>query len=151
MVVQAPDVFAQKTKASTERNARKKANKEKKRQAQIEASAGQQYDIPSRSGWTKAGPMVNGVWTETEEFPKGTGKWEDDPWAKAAVKTPAELLKEQIDENLKLWPWRQTVPRKLVTLVSHLSFFSALSILHLVEEIGNTDYSKGSISHQQLA
>jgi hypothetical protein len=115
--------FERKTAFRNDRNARKKANKKAGRMKQLDAVV--------LSGGGGLGPNgeypVHGRLTETgweTSFPKPahiSTKWEDDPWAKATVKTLEELEKEKIDEDLKYWPWWQTVPRKLVTLVSLLA------------------------------
>ena len=78
-------------------------------------------DLGPNGEWPIFGPMQkNGGWQVSYITPKHTSKeWKDDPSAKAAVKTQSQLQKESIDEKLQYWPWRQTVPRRLVTLVSN--------------------------------
>lgn len=61
--------------------------------------------------------------------------------------TPPKTAEEVIKRNLKNWPWGQTVPRKLLTLVSS-SLLSGISILHLVQGDGNAERPTGSISPQ---
>ena len=67
------------------------------------------------------GPIdPNFTWGQVEPEtarPKEELKWEDDVFNKANQKTPAQIEKEHIEDKLKYWPWRQTVPRELVTLV----------------------------------
>ena len=67
------------------------------------------------------GPIdPNLTWGHVEPEPAGPKeepKWEDDAFNKANRKTPAQIEKERIEEKLQYWPWRQTVPRELVTLV----------------------------------
>jgi hypothetical protein len=67
------------------------------------------------------GPIdPNFTWDHVEPGlagPKEEPKWEDDAFNKANQKTPAQIEKERIEEKLQYWPWRQAVPRELVTLV----------------------------------
>jgi hypothetical protein len=118
-----PALFVEKTRLNKERKARKRANKYEAYMARIDAIPA--APLGPQGQWPIFGPMkvVNGKavggfsvrYAPVKEF---SGKWEDDPYAKASIKTPEQIEKEAIEERLKYWPWRQTVPRNLVTLVS---------------------------------
>jgi hypothetical protein len=55
--------------------------------------------------------------------------WKNDIFHKP--RTLEEAEKDAIEEKLKYWPWRQQVPRNLVTLVSHFALFLDVMILQL--------------------
>jgi hypothetical protein len=52
----------------------------------------------------------------TAKANEGANTWDTMPGPKIPEKSPEEIRKEQMLENLKNWPWRG-VPKKLVTLV----------------------------------
>jgi hypothetical protein len=65
-------------------------------------------------------------WVQPEPvFPKELPKWEDDESNKAHQKSPDQLKYERMMEKLQFWPYRQTVPRGLVTLVSPQSLVAS--------------------------
>lgn len=118
----------EKSRRNNERNKRKAENKKNKHLARIAAIP--MVDLGPEGQWPEFGPMrADGGFSVTYPKPVGTREWKEDPQYKASLKTSEHIEKERIEEFLKHWPWRQTIPRCLVTLVSLLPCCSISKIL----------------------
>ena len=74
------------------------------------------------------GQAVGGFLVSYPTQYEGSTEWRVDPLMKDSERIQAEQKHEKgIEENLKYWPWGQTIPRTLVMLVSlNSSWFSEL-------------------------